>query len=223
LLEKYSKLSRETTDKELKYDINMDNYKKEYYDTHFKCENSDDIKSICHQYLEGIQWVLSYYTKGVSDWKWCFKYNYAPFAKELTSYTSSFKYQKKDITYPYLPFQQLLSVLPPKSSNLLPFPLCKLLTEDTSSIKKYCPDKFDVDLSGKRKDWEGIVLIPLVNFDIVKKEYDKYIDKVDPKELHRNKLVKSRIYTYSPMQTFTYYSFYGNILNCPVRYQFIDM
>ncbi len=29
-------------------------------------------------YLEGMQWVLSYYTLKVPDWEWSYKYDYAP-------------------------------------------------------------------------------------------------------------------------------------------------
>ena len=62
-----------------------------------------------------MQWVLSYYTRGVPDWKWCFKNHYAPFAHELAEYIGDFKFPDKRETEPSKPFQQLLSVLPPKS------------------------------------------------------------------------------------------------------------
>ena len=59
------------------YDLNFQEYREEYYTTNFE---QKDIKSICHDYIEGMQWVLSYYTKGVPNWNWYFPHHYAPFA-----------------------------------------------------------------------------------------------------------------------------------------------
>ena len=35
--------------------------------------------------------------------------------------------------------------------------------------------ELEIDLSGKRREWEGIVIIPVANFDEIKKEYDKIL------------------------------------------------
>jgi len=204
-----------------KYDLDIDKYKREYYE---KCFTEGiDIKKLCHEYLEGMQWVLSYYTRGVPDWKWCFKHHYAPFAHELAEYMSDFKFPERRKTEPTKPFQQLLSVLPPKSSTLIPIPISQLLTSDSSGIKKFCPDKFEVDISGKRREWEGIVLLPMVDFGVIETEYSKHIDKVDKVDLVRNQLGKSFIYKYDNSQPFLLRSYYGNIENCSVVTETIDI
>lgn len=203
-----------------KYVLDIEEYRKDYYNNSF--EDGTDLHDLCHQYLEGMQWVLSYYTRGVPDWKWCFRHHYAPFAHELAEYISDFKFPEKKETSPMTPFQQLLSVLPPKSSGLIPIPLSQLLTDSRSEIKKFCPLKFEVDLSGKRREWEGIVLLPQVNFDVIRKEYFKHIDKVDKNELKRNKLGKSYMYSYTPT-TFNFHSFYGDIPECSVKSEVIEI
>jgi 5'-3' exonuclease len=112
-----------------KYSLDMKRYKTEYYST--KCQKRTDaeIKTFCHEYLEGMQWVLSYYTKGVPDWKWCFRHHYAPFAEEISNYIDDFVHvPTKKNSVPSTPFQQLLSVLPPSSCSLIPNPLGLLLT-----------------------------------------------------------------------------------------------
>lgn len=204
-----------------KYNLDIDKYKSKYYSKCFS--EGTDIKKLCHEYLEGMQWVLSYYTKRVPDWKWCFKHHYAPFAHELAKYIEDFKFTEYVKTQPTSPFQQLLCIMPPKSSKLIPLPICQLLTNDCSEIKKFCPDKFEVDISGKRREWEGIVLLPIVDYSVVEKEYFKHINKVDRRDLKRDNLGKSFIYKYDDKNKFLLRSYYGNIENCSVSSKMIDI
>jgi intein/homing endonuclease len=214
LLEKNAKLN------EGKYTLNIEEYRKDYYASCFEKVN---IRDLCHEYLVGMQWVLSYYTRGVPDWKWCFKHHYAPFAHELAEHITDFKFSEKRQTEPTTPFQQLLSVLPPESAGLIPVPLSQLLTDSKSRIKNFCPKKFTVDLSGKMKEWEGIVLLPMVDFAIVMEEYFKHIDKVSKLDLERNILGSSYLYTKSPNETEAFRSSYGDILHCKVKTMIIDI
>lgn len=196
------------------YKLDIVNYRKDYYINCFPEET--DIKKICHEYLKGMQWVLNYYTSGVPDWRWSFKYHYAPFASELAENISTYRFKKYKETEPITPYQQLLCVLPPKSRGLIPHPLCELLVRSDSKIKKYCPEEIKVDLSGKRREWEGIVLIPMVEFDDVCDEYYKVVDKVSFQDLKRNKFGISFVYSYSNMGVYNFRSFYGDIEECCV-------
>jgi 5'-3' exoribonuclease 1 len=204
-----------------KYELDVIKYRECYY---MECFPKDiDIKDLCHQYLIGLQWVLSYYTKGVPDWKWCFHYHYAPFAHELAENIPDFTFPERKNSSPMKPFEQLLSILPPKSAGLIPIPLSQLLTDSKSKIKQFCPQNFKVDLSGKRKEWEGIVLLPMVDYKIIREEYLKHIDKVSSNDLKRNILGKSVIYRYDPKVLFKYKSYYGNIDECKINYEIIKI
>jgi 5'-3' exoribonuclease 1 len=217
LLQKCSKQEQE------KWNVDIKLYKKLYIETLFP-ENTDE-EELCHSYLEGMQWVLSYYTRGVPNWRWFFPYHYAPPASVLAKYVDTFEFPKYDKTVPNTPFQQLLCVLPPKSSNLIPEPLRKLLCkENTSSqLLKYCPDVLNIDLSGKRKEWEGIVLLPIVDFDVVQQCYSENINFVDPKDSKRDIVGKSFIYKYSTDFPVEFRSYYGDITNCCVARKIIDI
>jgi 5'-3' exonuclease len=204
-----------------RYILDIEKYRKEYYIKSFN--GFDNIKDLCHQYFIGMQWVLSYYTRGVPDWKWCFKHHYAPFAYELAEHVTDFNFPLKRETSPATPFQQLLSVLPPKSSSLIPVPLSQLLTDSSSRIKKFCPSKFLIDLSGKRKEWEGLVLLPMVDFDIINEEYFKHIGKVSSEDLKRNILTGSVLYKHSPDVSSNYESIYGNIHSCKITVNNIEL
>lgn len=212
-------LEKHTPFKNGRYELNIEKYKEEYYHTHFE---NVDIKSLCLQYIEGLQWVLSYYTRGVPDWKWCFRHHYAPFAHELATHMSDFKHPDIKKTSPVLPFFQLLSILPPKSSNLLPHPLNILLTDKNSPIKQFCPESFHVDVSGKRKEWEGIVILPIVDSDIIEHEYSKLIEKVSTHDMRRNIVGKSFIYSISDVPVL-FKSYFGDIDNCMVKLREIDL
>ena len=202
------------------WELDIEKYRREYNNESFP---DTEIKSVCHEYFEGMQWVLSYYTRGVPNWKWSYPYHYAPGGKILAEHIGSFVFPVYDKTTPATPYQQLLSVLPPKSANLIPSPLNRLLLDDDSPLKKYCPDTFEVDLAGKRKEWEGIVLLPMVKFSELRDAYFKNIGKVESKFLARNKHGKSFVYSRSTGSSGTFKSYYGDIPSCSVQTRMINL
>lgn len=193
-----------------KYELDIVKYHDSYYS-----KNLSEVESkeaLCHEYLDGMQMVLSYYLDGFTDWYWRYTYHYAPFANEISEFIKTYKFKEKTETIPSQPFVQLLCVLPPKSSTLLPSPLNTLLTSENSLLSSYCPSEFEVDLAGKRQSWEGIVLLPVIDYSKVKECYNEYIGKVDEKERKRNIVGKSFTYNKSIKES-EFKSFYGNFLN----------
>ncbi len=201
--------------------VDIEKYKRDYLDKYFDKDIS--VKEICHQYFEGMQWVLSYYTRGVPNWKWHFAHHYAPPASILATYISSFKFPNYGRTIPSTPFQQLLSVLPPQSANLIPTPLCNYLTDENSVLKKQCPTELTIDLAGKRREWEGIVLLPMVDFDVVRKCYFESLSKVDRRESKRNVKGRTFVYEYNPKFSRMFKCYYGVIDKCKVSIFNIDL
>lgn len=204
-----------------KWEIDINKYKSDYYEASFP--NGTNEEKMCHDYLEGMQWVLSYYTRGVPNWKWYFIYNYAPCASTLAKYTNTFVFPRYGRTVPSTPFQQLLCVLPSKSAYLIPEPLCHLLTDENSPLKRYCPDEFEIDLSGKRKEWEGVVILPMVDFNLVRECYLERVNMIDKKDIKRNARGSSFVYEYVDGLPGTFRSYYGIINNCCVRSLSIDL
>jgi 5'-3' exonuclease len=217
--------------------VDIEKYRENYYKENFKeaplissAGKSKELplisipleQRVAHDYLEGMQWVLSYYTMGVSNWKWFYPHHYAPFAYDIGKHLSTFEFVKYSKTFPNLPFQQLLCVLPPKSLNLIPSPLNSLL-EENSPLKKYYPNEFKIDTSGKKREYEGVVLLPFINQSLIENEYNKLISKVDEKESRRNKIGKSFVYKYTPESSKLFQSHYGDILNCRVVVSLTDL
>ncbi len=212
-------VTHRTHEPSLSVDITM--YRKKFCEMAFP--SGVDLEEVSHQYLEGMQWVLSYYLRGVPSWKWMYPYHYAPPAHILAQHIDTFVPPTYPRTVPSTPFQQLLCVLPPKSAPLIPNPLSNLICDRSSPLKAYCPDEFKIDLSGKRKEWEGIVLLPIVDYDVVCSSSDELLDQVDPKDLIRNSARQTCVYTYDTKDAYCFVSKYGNIKKCKVRTQCIDI
>jgi 5'-3' exoribonuclease 1 len=203
------------------WSVDIVRYNQLYWEDKFPSNRTEE--EICHEYLDGMQWVLSYYTKDVPNWKWHYKYHYAPPASILCKHFDTFKFTKHPISTPSTPYQQLLCVLPPKSSTLIPKPLCNLLTDENSPLKKYCPDTFEIDLHGKKKEWEGIVLLPIVDFNVMKKCYFDLISNINDIDIKRNIIGRSFSYNFDPKNPYLFNSYYGNIENCLTKIFLIDI
>ena len=65
--------------------IDFEKYKNLFYTRKLKIadSNQEDIETLCDNYLRGLQWVLTYYKKGMPDWNWSYSEFYAPFLCDL--------------------------------------------------------------------------------------------------------------------------------------------
>ncbi len=210
-----------TRDDKGKIKIDFDLYKSMYYSAKF--DKGSKIKDISHSYIEGIQWVISYYTKGVPNWKWYYPYHYAPFSSSIYENLDNYIQPIYEKTEPNSPYMQLLCVLPSKSSELIPYPLCDLLTSEESVIRHYYPEEFKIDISGKRRDYEGVAILPFIDTDFMNFVYNEHVSKINDSEKSRNILGRSFSYTFSHKnREMDIDSFYGKIKNSKVRHRFID-
>lgn len=223
LLSKHStnKYDKDMNDTKLTYTLNFESYKSDYYTTKFPSDTDTD--TICGQYIRGMEWVLTYYYRGIPDWKWFYPYFYGPFLCDLTQFLDNHTFDPFPRNKPILPFIQLLSVLPPQSAQLLPFPCDRILTSQSSPLQKYYPDDFEVDCSGKRKEWEGIVILPMIDLQAVGVEYDKCLSNISEQDLKRNIANSSKIYNYNERYFNEFRSFHGNIPECKTKITQIDL
>jgi len=95
---------------------------------------------------------------------------------------------------PLSPLEQLMSVLPGKSAYLLPEPLRFLLTSSSSPIIDFYPTDFEVDMEGKKQDYEGVILLPMINVTRLKKAFKMVENKLDEYDRKRN--MPGRVYEY---------------------------
>ena len=99
-------------------------WQRRYYKKLFNIENpyiNDNLKKMCINYIEALEWTFHYYTTGCIDWRWEYKYNYAPLLKDLYTFISYYDvdYIEKTDCNPVTPYTQLAYVLPKTSHYLL--------------------------------------------------------------------------------------------------------
>ncbi|KAI8099060.1 exoribonuclease 1 [Halteromyces radiatus] len=125
-------------------------------------DNEKEMDALIGSYITGIQWVLHYYYDGVVSWGWFYPYHYAPKISDLVNIS---KYQdiQFELGQPFKPYEQLMGVLPALSKKLLPPAYQELMTDPSSPIIDFYPRDFDLDMNGKKQDWEAVVKIPFID------------------------------------------------------------
>ena len=70
---------------EKKYEQKFLRWKDKYYETKFDWapSNEEELRKLTENYVQGLQWVLYYYYRGVASWPWFFKYHYAPMMSDV--------------------------------------------------------------------------------------------------------------------------------------------
>ncbi|XP_034558490.1 5'-3' exoribonuclease 1 isoform X2 [Notolabrus celidotus] len=202
-------------------------YKRTYYMTKMGVDvvSDDFLATQAKCYVEGIQWILHYYYHGVQSWSWYYPFHYAPFLSDIRN-ISGLKLTF-DFGRPFMPFQQLLAVLPAASMELLPQSYRHLMTSETSPIIEYYPLDFKTDLNGKQQEWEAVVLIPFIDERCLLAAMDPYNDKMTKEEKARNCHTECAVYSHDAEVDFPYNSnlpqLFPDIVHCHVRITNIPM
>uniref|UniRef100_A0A8D8T5E3 5'-3' exoribonuclease 1 n=1 Tax=Cacopsylla melanoneura TaxID=428564 RepID=A0A8D8T5E3_9HEMI len=172
-------------------------HKTEYY--HYKLDyakvTNDVLRDQAECYIRAIQWNLHYYYNGCVSWSWYYPHHYAPYISDIKDF--SHLTLKFEMGEPFLPFQQLLAVLPAASKELLPEPYQDLMTLEISPILEYYPEEFQTDLNGKKQDWEAVVLIPFIDEKRLIKAMDEVDHRLTDEERSRNRHGPMLVYTFS--------------------------
>lgn len=73
--------AQEIKDKTSKmYEEKFQKWKNKYYHEkfHWALDDSEEIRKLAENYVQGLQWVLFYYYRGVASWSWFYGYHYSP-------------------------------------------------------------------------------------------------------------------------------------------------
>jgi 5'-3' exonuclease len=85
-----------------------------YYESLLRENTLANIKSVSLNYLEGLEWVYIYYTRGCKNTRWKYNYNYPPLLIDLVNYIplAEHSFVKKDHTI-ISQREQLEYIIPP--------------------------------------------------------------------------------------------------------------
>jgi len=138
-------------------------YADRYYEQKFNVDPKDIAfrHEVARAYVEGLCWVLEYYSQGCASWEWYYPYHYAPFAADFVDMGKmSVSFEKGRVSRP---FEQLMSVLPAASRASIPEPYHDLMLNKDSEIIDFYPEEFEIDLNGKKMAWQGVALLPFID------------------------------------------------------------
>jgi len=170
-------------------------WKKRYYNHYFHT-GDDEIEEfsskLVSEYMKGLVWVTKYYFDKCPSWTWYYPYDYPPFLEDMSTFldnNKNFDLNKIKFDYgsPLKPFNQLLLVLPPQSSYLIPKELNKIVHNSNSSLAYMYPTHIHQDFIGKVRHWMAIPQLPAIDLDLVRKTYMKYEKKIPVRTMNRNK------------------------------------
>lgn len=137
-----------------------------YYKVLFHCDRSaDNIKNICNNYLEGLEWVLRYYTENCPNWKWKYNYHYPPLFADLIKYVPHFEmdFVKHD-TEQFSYLAQLAYVLPYSNLHLLPNNIREFLQKHYNELY---PEYYDFQWAFCRYFWEAHPILPDIDVKLL--------------------------------------------------------
>ncbi|KEF54813.1 alkaline phosphatase D [Exophiala aquamarina CBS 119918] len=187
-----------------KYDQKFLEWKDTYYKEKYAwgIDNEAELKTLTENYVQGLQWVLYYYYRGVASWPWYYASHYSPMISDVKrGLGANLDFQ---LGQPFRPFQQLMGVLPDRSKKIVPEVYHELMTSKDSPIIDFYPRDFELDMNGKKMDWEAVVKIPFI-------DEKRLLSAMAPKdklltadEKLRNDFGVSLKFTYSADTDYTY-------------------
>ncbi len=155
----------------------MVDWRERYYNNYYYTNHSelDEFSNkMVHHYNVGLKWVAMYYFDKCPSWDWYYPFDHAPFLNDMARNKFDFNSVKFKIGEPLTPCEQLLIVLPKETSYLVPKLFRKIMTNINGSASHLYPDKFELDMIGKKKYWMCSPILPNLEINLIRKMYQKY-------------------------------------------------
>ena len=152
-----------------------------YYEKLFLQPETKELKKNASiNYLEGLEWVINYYSFGCIDWTWHYKYNYPPLFQDLKKYVprfnTNFIKQHELSDQNVHEFVQLAYVLPRESLYLLSYEKSldkKILKEMSDCYTK----NLQLEWAFCKYIWESHIILPYLDIEKLKNIVDTHLSK----------------------------------------------
>lgn len=177
----------------LDYNRDYEIWRADYYENFLNVKSEDDSKIIdlcIENYLESLYFTLNYYLVGCPSWSWHYKFRVAPLLNDVFSYLDKHKDAEKFNNFkldgPMTPFQQLLFILPPQNSHILPEVLRPIMTDNSIGVTQYYPEEIRIDAAFGGKTMYSEAILPEIDDIKLKNIIEKYEKKLTGDEKNRN-------------------------------------
>ena len=175
-------LSKSTKFIDSKIQIDYELWKENYYKIKLKLDfkKKENHLNLVQNYIDGLFWNLKYYFFECPSWDWFFPYYYSPLLSDFEILDDEYEPIKFIVGEPIKPLEQLFSVLPPRSSYLLPKEFQYLFHHE--KLKKFYPkDKIEID--SEYMKWEPIKILPFIDMNelklVLREEIKNYDEKFE--------------------------------------------
>jgi 5'-3' exoribonuclease 1 len=187
-----------------KYDAKFLAWKNNHYQSKLEwgLDNEEELRKLTENYVQGLQWVLYYYYRGVASWPWFYQYHYSPMISDVKKGLGA--NMNFELGQPFRPYQQLMGVLPDRSKKIVPEVYWPLMTDPNSPIIDFYPRDFELDMNGKKQEWEAVVKIPFIDEKRLLAAMAPKDEMLTEDEKRRNQFGVSLKFTYSEGVDFTY-------------------
>ncbi|KAI9664277.1 MAG: hypothetical protein M1831_002456 [Alyxoria varia] len=201
-----------------RYNQKFQAWKDNYYKSKlgWGLDDHKEMRLLTENYVQGLQWVLYYYYRGIASWPWFYGYHYSPMISDVKKgLGADLDFQ---LGQPFRPYQQLMGVLPDRSKSIVPPAYHELMTSPESPIISFYPRDFELDMNGKKMEWEAVVKIPFIEEGRLLAAMATREHLLTEEERARNEFGVSLKFTSSPDVCFTYPSslpgIFNDITNC---------
>jgi 5'-3' exonuclease len=154
----------------LSIDNGSSTLQKNYYSKVHSTNDTDTlINKMCFSYIKTSLWTFQYYQNWCPSFSWFYSYHYPPLLSDLIIYLQSNNVSPKfDNASPVSPEIQLLCILPKQSKHLVKENLHCVFEK----FPEMYPDDYEIDLNGKKYEWQSVVKLPFLSIENIIKYLD---------------------------------------------------
>ena len=130
--------------------------------------NEERLREICVNYIESLEWTFKYYQNDCLDYRWSYKYNYAPLFSDVIKFIPEMQTDFINLN-PERPISnkvQLAYVLPKNYLYLLGTNIEKTLI---NKYTEYYDENKEILWSWNKYFWQSNVIYPYLNIDELEK------------------------------------------------------
>nr|CAG8624276.1 7145_t:CDS:2 [Entrophospora candida] len=157
----------------------------------------ETLENRANDYLKTMLWSVLYHNGSCPSWRFSYSYHKSPTMNEILKYVNPRIFNPSFTSdFPMNPFEQLVYIIPPSTSYLLPESLRDLLTDPESPLKDFLPKNYPTK-------GNGTATLPFIDEKILIESVQERYQYIDENDLKRNSL-DGKVHIFSGCKSKTY-------------------